>query len=39
MGPEHFSHINFGGVLRFALQNYRDALIAPRVSRSQRAAA
>lgn len=30
MGPAHFSHINFRGVLRFPLQNYRDALIAPR---------
>jgi hypothetical protein len=29
MGPAHFSHINFRGVLRFALQNHRDALIAP----------
>jgi hypothetical protein len=39
MGPAHFSHINFRGVLRFALQNHRDALIAPRATRSQRVAA
>jgi hypothetical protein len=39
MGPAHFAHINFRGVLRFVLQNYRDALIAPRASRSQRTAA
>jgi TnpA family transposase len=27
MGPAHFSHINFRGLLRFSIDRYRDALI------------
>jgi hypothetical protein len=27
MGPAHFSHINFRGMLQFPLQRYRHALL------------
>lgn len=30
MGPAHFSHINFRGLFRFGIEQYRDSLLSPR---------
>jgi TnpA family transposase len=39
MGPAHFSHINFRGVLAFSVGRYRDALLAPRTASATRQSA
>lgn len=38
IGPAHFSHINFRGMLKFSVERYADALLEPRAVNAKTAA-